>query len=410
MAEIYRNAYCTIAVNIEESPNRQLWKGCGNTDDISDTHWVEDFLESQDFGFGHSPAWRGLLEGGPLGERAWCLQERQLSPRMFHFLDCGMMMWECCFGLSALGGPIIFGPPLSRPEMKPDDWQRIIDIKSISDDEGDDSDDSNGGSDDENGHSDNDDDSLTSQRIYPAETFLDVWYDGVADYSSRELTYETDRPVALQGIVTHISRMTGLNYFAGLWQEDIIRGLLWERQNTSLDSWSRSSTPAPSWSWQSIIGPVKGVAANDEELNPPLLLDTRRRRRIIDHSYNPLAQNVELDQQGLKIHVSGLTKPMAWTNHHQFLAYLGTRHIPIFCEIEDLFYSCDDTTPSVCLDMPDEEFQGNLVVLLLTNDYGLLLRQTERDNEFCRLGTVRIPPSWVLHEWENLTTNVLILS
>src|SRR5438270_7142974 len=107
MADIYKNAYCTIAVNIEESSERQLWKGCGYSDTISDSHWVKEYVNSGRWRY-PSSFWKGLLEDGLLGSRAWCLQERQLSPRMFHFFDCGMMMWECCCLIGSLGGPVLF--------------------------------------------------------------------------------------------------------------------------------------------------------------------------------------------------------------------------------------------------------------------------------------------------------------
>lgn len=71
-----------------------------------------------------------LLAGGMLGSRAWCLQERQLSPRILHFLDPGMIMFECCNFVAAIGGPVVFGVPGTHSrDTKPDHEKRIIDIE-----------------------------------------------------------------------------------------------------------------------------------------------------------------------------------------------------------------------------------------------------------------------------------------
>jgi hypothetical protein len=85
------------------------------------------------------------------------------------------------------------------------------------------------------------------------------WYDIIGNvYSSRQFTNESDRLPALIGFAKEWEKMikkVGKNdqYVAGLWKEDIWRGLLWRSQ-------SKRSRPmeyaSPSWSWASIIGEV----------------------------------------------------------------------------------------------------------------------------------------------------------
>src|SRR2546423_4821920 len=165
--------------------------------------------------------WKGLLEGGELGTRGWCLQERHLSPRTIHFMKSGLMMWECCCHIGALGEPRMFGPP--HAESKPEHYRtRMIDARPTKE-----------------GDSDND-----LQRVQDGydgtakDQTLQNWYHVLADYSTHILTFETDRPIAIQGLVDHVHSVTGFHYYHGIWKEDPIRGLLWERRNHEPDSCS----------------------------------------------------------------------------------------------------------------------------------------------------------------------------
>ncbi|KAH8745682.1 heterokaryon incompatibility protein-domain-containing protein, partial [Diaporthe sp. PMI_573] len=226
MAQIYRCAFCTISINIPETPDNPLWTNCGYGGEEAEG-WVVDTINTGSWKTVSDSPWMALLESGPLGSRAWCLQERQLSPRVIHFLDPGMIMWECCSFIAALGGPIIFGN-LTR-ESKPDNQKRIIDMKSRS------------GS----GH----------KHMWRA------WSMCLSDYTSRSLTIETDRPVAIRGVVDQIKIVTKSEYIYGLWREDLNRGLLWERHASTGNCWTRAPVvngeQAPTWSWLSITGPVK---------------------------------------------------------------------------------------------------------------------------------------------------------
>ncbi len=73
-------------------------------------------------------------------------------------------------------------------------------------------------------------------------------------YSALSLSYESDRLPALSGIASRFCGAGLRTYAAGLWREDLARGLLWY---VGFDWISSSQRPlplqAPTWSWASIL-------------------------------------------------------------------------------------------------------------------------------------------------------------
>ncbi|KAM3089373.1 hypothetical protein ACMFMG_000976 [Clarireedia jacksonii] len=81
------------------------------------------------------------------------------------------------------------------------------------------------------------------------------WEILVRDYSSKSLTYMTDRLPALSALASDFHRATGADYLAGLWRQDLPVGLTWHIpqhyfENTSPMP-SNSEYIAPPWSWAS---------------------------------------------------------------------------------------------------------------------------------------------------------------
>lgn len=96
------------------------------------------------------------------------------------------------------------------------------------------------------------------------------WYSIIGNsYSGRHFTKQSDRLPALIGFVTEWEDMinakeckdmtqkgvTRDRYVAGLWKDDMPRGLLWRSQSQSTTS-RPLEYASPSWSWASIIGEV----------------------------------------------------------------------------------------------------------------------------------------------------------
>lgn len=75
------------------------------------------------------------------------------------------------------------------------------------------------------------------------------WYNLVNDYRLRDLTYGQDILPAISGIAREIRAQAGGTYLAGIWLEDIHRGLMWAIGGAGKIS---ETYHAPSWSWASL--------------------------------------------------------------------------------------------------------------------------------------------------------------
>jgi hypothetical protein len=125
------------------------------------------------------------------------------------------------------------------------------------------------------------------------------WTDIVEEYTQMDLTFMTDRLVALSGLaeVRHQSRMlattasapesdgnrdqiqnlgiadrTSYEYIAGMWKEDMRKELLWRALSIS-----RRNPIAPTWSWASVSSAISYRSSE----NPG------KQFEIIDVSYEP---------------------------------------------------------------------------------------------------------------------------
>ena len=159
----------------------------------------------------------------PLTARGWAMQERYLSPRTIHFgqsqiyFECTREFTtedRCARGLRPIVGKEEMG--VWHPESW-GDWIRVS------------------------------------------------WYDAVGLYSSRALSYETDKLPTVAGLAAHFlstfSRPgddlgTKGQYLAGLWREDLIRGLRWRTHDRAPPGSRPPTYRAPTWSWASMDGKI----------------------------------------------------------------------------------------------------------------------------------------------------------
>lgn len=102
---------------------------------------------------------------------------------------------------------------------------------------------------------------LTADKASPTriKEFLSLWHDILERYTSCKLTYQSDKLVAISGIVGLFKKTLGLEYKVGLWVEKLATELLWSsvtRSDNEPVSPKRSTSRAPSFSWASVEQPV----------------------------------------------------------------------------------------------------------------------------------------------------------
>jgi hypothetical protein len=151
----------------------------------------------------------------PLLSRAWVFQERNLAPRTLHFHPSEMVM-ECkssiCCECSGLDKVI---PATRRHSLHLESPDRV--------------------------------------------DIFDSWLEVVEEYSKLRLTKESDRLPALTGVATVFQKKLGCAYMAGIWRDDVARGILWDV--TTYGPFERSirrNDSAPTWSWASLIPDMEG--------------------------------------------------------------------------------------------------------------------------------------------------------
>lgn len=184
------------------------------------------------FYFTDSDVWTNGVPESPLGKRAWCLQERVLSPRTVHFGE-KQLLFECQSMHACSRFPEGI-PPILIPsqECKSNLSLRNAAKQARSDD------------------------------LASIEHVYNIWKNIVMTYSTCSLTFGKDKLVAISGMASYMEKNLHLsNYLAGIWSYRALDQLLWYSvSGASLDALScfRPETyQAPSWSWASVNNPIK---------------------------------------------------------------------------------------------------------------------------------------------------------
>jgi hypothetical protein len=84
----------------------------------------------------------------------------------------------------------------------------------------------------------------------------------VQEYTSRDMTYQSDKLPALSGVISALQQLTGDICYAGIWRSWFILGLLWRMQKPDKDlyvfvpkhAFKVDFWRAPSWSFAAIEG------------------------------------------------------------------------------------------------------------------------------------------------------------
>ncbi|QDS72602.1 hypothetical protein FKW77_001509 [Venturia effusa] len=226
MADVYAHCFLTIslttlscpleALDIHNHPTRKL-DTVQAEEKFHPTSWYHDL--------GVMDEKRIEANLYPLTTRAWAFQERILSPRTVH-LSSDELLWECQMSVSCECENVDARIPPMRSEEGESLKTRFHDI------------------------------------IRPdvnISHFRRVWEDMVTAYSSRALSYPSDRLPALAGIAESILQGRDADYLAGIWSYDLVFELCWMPSNRLGRCYGQDDDAAfiaPTWSWASIAGGV----------------------------------------------------------------------------------------------------------------------------------------------------------
>ncbi|KAI0451857.1 heterokaryon incompatibility protein-domain-containing protein [Xylaria acuta] len=160
----------------------------------------------------HYRTFKGAEHGanGPLESRGWAYQERVIARR---FLSYGLneIVWDCMEDGDCECDCVHDSSPT-------DDWHVENLEKGISG--------------------------------FHRKGLMAFWRNSIlSQYSHRFLTVPSDALVALSAVASLIHELDGGLYFAGLWSQDLLRGLMWFCSKPC----RTQSFYAPSWSWASLM-------------------------------------------------------------------------------------------------------------------------------------------------------------
>ncbi|KAM7199009.1 Heterokaryon incompatibility protein (HET) domain containing protein [Rhypophila sp. PSN 637] len=161
-----------------------------------------------------------------LATRGWILQERLLSQRMLYF-GSRNMYWEC----NTYSSYETLHFPLSNESKLRNEVAKMSFNKP-----------SSGGPN------------------APTFGWRWTWYEMLGTYSTMDLSFQTDKLVAISAMAQRFSGVLQDEYLAGLWRSELFKGLSWDvnpmqPQKHALPKPPTAHSPspyiAPSWSWAS---------------------------------------------------------------------------------------------------------------------------------------------------------------
>ena len=287
-----------------------------------------------------STIWHDLVDSSPLSRRAWVFQERCLAKRTLHFTR-NELLWECqqmcCSEVFPKGLPATMGPPSSHESVE-----------------------------------------FFNKRIHHQRH--GNWHQLVKMYSTKRLTYSSDKLLAISGLAKQYmarNRLRDQDYLVGMWKPQLPHSLLWRVEEGRRPTKYR----APTWAWASIDGEVKYPEPTQS------MRETCVEIIDIDMSYNP--DNFGLVESG-RMKVRGFMARGLLRRTHD---YWGHTPCVIQCtkaQVELESASFDDRLPklSEASGMLTEMLEVYLLPVIDVVDRveGLLLCATMKKGEFRRIG------------------------
>lgn len=209
MGDYYHNAFCTIGATAATDSEVGIFTERASLKYPVDKCLVGKFQDdAAAYVCPSIPSTIQQVAYAPLYTRGWTHQERFLSRHILHF-SRDAIFWEC-------HGRIKYAehhePLLTSQESN---WNRVLEP------------------------------STDRQALFAQE-----WLSLVEDYSEMNLTHESDRLIAIQGLVDLMCKNIpdSQTYIAGLFRSNLVDGLAWSNQSRE----AKKVDQFPSWSWASL--------------------------------------------------------------------------------------------------------------------------------------------------------------
>lgn len=184
------------------------------------------------------------ISGTPIARRGWCLQEGLLSRRMLYLTDKGLV-WECTSTIENEDGSShqVAQTIVPRDTIALYRGSAIMEFKRS------------------RRHASNGNSVESDPLLLLNPNPWDHWRSLLIAYTSRSLTVESDTLTALAGLTEEVAPIMKCKYYAGLWEREFVRQMLWKRYTRDFFPFEFHDLPpkpasyrSPSWSRAAING------------------------------------------------------------------------------------------------------------------------------------------------------------
>ncbi|KAJ9662318.1 hypothetical protein H2198_001452 [Neophaeococcomyces mojaviensis] len=240
MGQIYENAICTIAATSAVHAHEGFIARTGRSVFAAEPCLIEGFVTNEIIETNQQPHcveietsrpdFFNCVSNSPLNQRGWVMQERALSKRILHFTEHGLF-WECS-------------------TLKANDWCGEYEIQDL-------------------GACRMKESMMSVSRAKRTQHLCPVeWFHFIKQYSRADFSRFQDRLIALSSVARAVQPVVKSKYLAGLWSNDLIRGLEWYVYRP--DTVPRGGK-APTWSWASVTGAIDFSALGLNTLHDKLV-------------------------------------------------------------------------------------------------------------------------------------------